>query len=165
MSDAISQLFEDDQPAPKYPGSKRVLKQVAVKQKTTAKVSKAIELFDPANWGHKPFLKKVGGKDVELYTIGALAAALERPLITIRLWENKGYLPPAPFRVEHKPGKGGSTGRRFYTKEAIIAALEEFHKRGLLGVPRIEWSEHEDLPKALAERWSQIVEAYQPASS
>ena len=158
--DTFADLFQEPEP-PKYPGSKRIVKGAIKTPVEKPKVSRAIELFDPENWGHKPFIKKVGGKDVRLYTFGALASALGRPLITLRMWEQQGYLPDAPFRAAHVPGKGGTAGRRYYTRSSITAALEEFHKRGLLGVSRIEWCEHMDLPEAIKARWDQIIEDFE----
>lgn len=160
--DVIDELFEE--PVVTYPGSKQPIKDNG---RTTEQVSptRAIDLFDPENWGFEPLTKFVGGKEVKLYTFGALCAALDRPQITVRLWESKRYLPPAPFRADHVPGKGGTAGRRYYPLEAITACLEEFHKRGLLGATRIEWlSEHADLPGAIAARWSQIIEDFNAAT-
>jgi hypothetical protein len=158
--DDIDALFSDP-PAPTYPGSRQVVKSHLTK-KSGIKVMRAIELFDPDTWG-KATIKQVGGRDVALYTIGALAKALDRPLVTIRMWESHGYIPIAPFHADHVPGKGGTTGRRYYPKEAIVAALEEFHSRGLLGTRRIEWSEFPDLPVALADRWRKIVLDFEAA--
>jgi hypothetical protein len=160
MGDSFDELFREAMPL--YPGSKTVIRSARTGSFT---VSKAIDLFDPLNWGHKPITKTVGGKDVDLYTFGALCAALDRPPVTVRLWETNGYLPTAPFRAEHIPGKGGTSGRRYYPLEAIQAAIEEFFKRGLLGASRVEWSQHEDLTAAIADRWSQIVESFHSAPS
>ena len=158
--DAITQLFEEE-PAPTYPGSKTVLKSHDKKpKKERVSVSRAIDLFDPNNWGFKPLTNTVNDRDAQLYTFGALCAALDRPQVTVRLWETHRDLPPAPFRAEHIPGKGGTTGRRYYPLEAITACLEEFHKRGLLGESRIEWSKHADLTEAISQRWMEIVQYF-----
>ena len=77
----------------------------------------------------------MNGREVQLYTFGALCAALDRPQVTVRLWETSRYLPPAPFRAEHIPGKGGTTGRRYYPLEAITACLEEFQSGAFGRVP------------------------------
>lgn len=162
--DAIGELFlEPESQVETYPGSKKPIKKASGRLTEQVSPAKALELFEPENWGFKPVKKVVGGKEIHLYTFGALCCALDRPPITVRLWETNGYLPPAPFRAEYVPGKGGSTGRRYYPLQAITACLEEFHKRGLLGARRIEWSEFPDLPGAIAERWVQVIEDFNSA--
>ena len=44
-------------------------------------------------WDEKPIIKTLGGKETEVFTLSALAHALEKSLVTIRLWERKGYKP------------------------------------------------------------------------
>ena len=100
------------------------------------------------------------GRSMTLYTLGALANALQRPIITVRLWENMGRLPEAPFRAEHVKGPGGKVGRRYYSQRSINEAQLEFYKRGLLGAQRIEWAGHEDLTEAIAQRWAAEIEEF-----
>lgn len=110
-------------------------------------------------WDANPITKTLGGEEVEVFTIGALALALEKQIVTIRLWERKGYIPRAPYRLRSKTVKGKKTGgNRVYTRALIEAAVEEFSKRGLLGTARIEWGQHDDLTDALVLRWKQITE-------
>jgi hypothetical protein len=110
-------------------------------------------------WDASPITKVLGGEEVEVFTISALAVALEKEIVTIRLWERKGYIPRAPYRLRSKTLKGQKTGgNRVYTRALIEATLEEFSKRGLLGVARIEWGQHEDLTDALVLRWKEITE-------
>lgn len=109
-------------------------------------------------WDANPITKTLGGEEVEVFTIGALAVALEKEIVTIRLWERKGYIPRAPYRLRSKTVKGQKTGgNRVYTRALIEAAIEEFSKRNLLGLSRIEWSQHEDLTDALVLRWKEIT--------
>lgn len=66
----------------------------------------------------------VSGKELELYSIGALCERLEREGQTIKKWEKSGIIPPAQFRSK--------TGRRLYTKaqiEAIVDTVERFNIR------------------------------------
>ena len=110
-------------------------------------------------WDENPIMKTLGGQEVEVFTISALAQALEKTIVTVRLWERKGYIPRAPYRLRSKTLKGQKTGgNRVYTRALIDSAIEEFAKRGLLGTARVEWSMHEDLTEALVSRWKEITE-------
>ena len=109
-------------------------------------------------WDSNPIIKTLGGKETEVFTIGAFAQALEKTIVTIRLWERKGYIPRAPYRLRSKTVKGQKTGgNRVYTRSLIECAVEEFNKRGLLGTARVEWNQHEDLTEALIKRWTEIT--------
>ena len=109
-------------------------------------------------WDENPIIKLLGGKDTEVFTISALAHALEKTIVTVRLWERKGYIPRAPYRLRSKTLKGQKTGgNRVYTRGLIEATVEEFSRRGLLGTARVEWNQHEDLTEALVKRWKEII--------
>jgi hypothetical protein len=109
-------------------------------------------------WDANPVIKTLGGIETEVFTIGALALALEKTIVTIRLWERKGYIPRAPYRLRSKTLKGEKTGgNRVYTRALIESSIEEFNRRGLLGSARVEWSQHEDLTDALVKRWKDIT--------
>ena len=109
-------------------------------------------------WDANPVIKTLGGIETEVFTIGALALALEKTIVTIRLWERKGYIPRAPYRLRSKTLKGEKTGgNRVYTRALIESSIEEFNRRGLLGSARVEWSQHEDLTEALVKRWKDIT--------
>ena len=109
-------------------------------------------------WDSNPVIKTLGGKETEVFTIGALAQALEKTIVTIRLWERKGYIPRAPYRLRSKTLKGEKTGgNRVYTRSLIEATIEEFSRRGLLGTARVEWNQHEDLTDVLVRRWKDIT--------
>ena len=110
-------------------------------------------------WDANPIIKTLGGQDVEVFTISAFALALEKTIVTIRLWERKGYIPRAPYRLRSKTVKGQKTGgNRVYTRALIESAVEEFSQRGLLGTARVEWNQLEDLTEALVKRWKEITE-------
>ena len=109
-------------------------------------------------WESNPIIKTRGGQDTEVFTIGALAQALEKTIVTIRLWERKGYIPRAPYRLRSKTLKGQKTGgNRVYTRALIESAIEEFNRRGLLGSARVEWNQYNDLTEALVKRWKEIT--------
>lgn len=131
-----------------YPGSKR-------KRREPPKP----EVQPEVDWDSKSYKKTLpNGKDVEMFTIGALASALGRPLITVRAWIKEGYLPASPYRLPTKKNVKGEDhlGRRLYSRPMIEAAVELFGKAGLLHTKRIEWSLHRQLSIDIAEAWSKI---------
>lgn len=136
------------------PGSKkprRVDNPVAQKRR-------AMILGESNGWDANPVIKTLQGKETEVFTISAMADALEKKVVTIRLWEKKGYIPIAPYRLRSKTLQGKKVnGNRVYTRELIEIAIEEFARRGLLGSSRVEWSQHEDLTNALVKRWKESV--------
>ena len=134
------------------PGSKRK------RREPNPKVSRR-KVGESNGWDENPIIKTLGGKETEVFTIGALAQALEKSIVSVRLWERKGYIPRAPYRLRSKTLKGQKTGgNRVYTRALIESAVEEFAKRGLLGTARVEWSQHDDLTDALVKRWKDITE-------
>ena len=139
----------------KAPGSKqprREVTEVAVKRKAKA-------LGESNGWDANPIIKLVKGVETELFTIGALALALEKQIVTIRLWEKKGYIPIAPYRLRSKNLNGQKVnGNRVYTRELVEITIDEFAKRGLLGSARVEWKRHADLPGVLASRWKEALQ-------
>jgi hypothetical protein len=146
--DEIEKAFADLE---YLPGSKRKRKE------PDPKVSRR-KAGDSNGWDANPITKTLGGKETEVFTIGALALALEKTIVTIRLWERKGYIPRAPYRLRSKTLKGEKTGgNRVYTRALIESAIEEFNRRGLLGSARVEWNHHEELTDALVKRWKDIT--------
>ena len=94
---------------------------------------------------------------VELFSAGAFALALGRPLVTVRLWERKGYIPRAPYRLKSMLVDGvKKPGWRMYSRTMIVATLEAFEARGLIEAPRIDWNRHNDLSIELMETWKRI---------
>lgn len=130
-----------------YPGSKRKRRDAPVVQKV-----------DEDHWSAKPIIKLYRGVETEFYYQGALAKALGKSAVTLRLWERKGYFPQAPFRLPGRKNDEGLTGKRLYTRELIEIAVEEFSKRGLLDNARVEWKYLDDLTIALFERWNASLE-------
>jgi len=117
------------------------------------------QAFGESNgWDENPVIKTLNGVETELFTIGALATALEKQIVTIRLWEKKGYIPIAPYRLRSKELNGQKVkGNRVYTRELIEITIEEFERRGLIGSARVEWSKLRDLTSVLLDRWSEAV--------
>lgn len=136
-----------------YPGSKK--KRRPVDPKVESK-KKAVE--DQTSWDSAPLLKTLpNGTTVELFSAGTFASALGRPLVTIRLWERKGYIPRAPYRLKSIIVKGEKKpGWRMYSRAMIESALQSFQSRGLLEAPRIDWDRHTDLSMELYENWTKI---------
>jgi hypothetical protein len=146
--DEIEKAFADLE---YVPGSKKKRRELG------PKVSRR-KVGESNGWDANPVIKTLGGKETEVFTISALALALEKSIVTIRLWERKGYIPRAPYRLRAKTLGGKKTGgNRVYTRALIESTLEEFSKRGLLGTARVEWNRHEDLTEALVKRWKDII--------
>jgi len=146
--DLIDSMFSDvDQ---YYPGSKKKRKPV---------VAKKPEVELDLNWDAKPIKKTLpNGRDIEMFTIGAIAAALGRPVITMRAWIKEGYLPAAPYRLPSTKDVNGKEhqGRRLYSRAMVERVVEILRTAGLLEIKRIEWSLHRQVSIDIAEAWTQI---------
>lgn len=77
----------------------------------------------------KPFT--ISGKEVELFSISQLAEVLNRKPVTLRLWEQKGFLPKATYV---KPGKDKDPRgrRRLYSREQVLALVQIAEEEGIL---------------------------------
>ena len=134
-----------------YPGSKRKRKTLETKSETRH--------IEEKTWDARPYLKPLpNGQEVEMFTLGALADALGRPIITVRTWIKEGYIPASPYRLPEMSDKNGTMrkGRRLYTRPMIEAAVEIFDKAGLLDLNRVEWSHHQKVSQELSEAWMNI---------
>jgi DNA-binding MarR family transcriptional regulator len=143
MSIDIDEVFGD-----LYPGSK----------KRRRAVERSVQEVEPA-WDATPTIKVYNGKPTEFFNLGALAKAIGKKPVSVRLWERRGYLPAAPYRLPgFTDGQGNEiAGRRLYSRALITAVVDEFAKRDLLGKKRVEWKRHTDLTIAIAERWQRIL--------
>lgn len=154
MPDLVDQIFNDGPEEPPvdeyYPGSKR---------KRAGKPASSNVEFIPDPWRDNFTIKLINGAETKMYPIGALANALGVSVQSIRHWTRSGYLPSAPYRLPSNMVINGKkvSGRRLYTEPLIEAVVASFERRGLLGKPRIEWSNHSDLPIEIKESWSRIV--------
>lgn len=136
------------------PGSKKP----RITDSDKAEKRRAKAFGETNGWDAAPVKKLMGGKEVEFFTVGALAQALEKTVVTIRLWEKRGYIPVAPYRLRSKTLNGEKvSGNRVYTRELIEIAIEEFEKRNLLGTARVEWNKLQDLTDSLVFRWRNAV--------
>jgi hypothetical protein len=135
-----------------YPGSKQKRRPVDPNAKPK-KVKKAEE-----SWDANPVVKALpNGNVLELYSAGHLCQALGRPIVTLRLWERKGYIPKAPYRLKSIIVNGvKKPGWRMYSKAMIEATIKSFESRNLIEAPRIDWNRYPDLSIELAESWKQI---------
>jgi hypothetical protein len=149
MNDEVDKLFLslDDY----YPGSKR-------KRRKPDPNVKPRKVSTPNAWNVDPQVKALpNGKVIELFSAGAMATALGRPLVTLRLWERKGYIPRAPYRLKSMIVNGvKKPGWRMYSKAIVEATIESFQSRGLLEAPRVDWNRHHDLSIELMEKWTKI---------
>jgi hypothetical protein len=134
-----------------YPGSKK--KRRPVDPNAKPKKSK-----EESSWDVNPQVKKLpNGNVVELYSAGSLCLALGRPIVTLRLWERKGYIPRAPYRLKSIIVDGvKKPGWRMYSKAMIESAVKIFQSRNLLEAPRIDWNRYPDMSIELAESWKTI---------
>ena len=149
MNDEVDKLFEslDDY----YPGSKR-------KRRAPDPNAKPRKVSTPGTWDSEPQVKTLpNGKVLELFSAGSLGLALNRPLVTLRLWERKGYIPRAPYRLKSMIVNGvKKPGWRMYSRAIVEATIESFQSRGLLEAPRVDWNRHQDLSIELMEKWTKI---------
>jgi hypothetical protein len=150
IDDAVDKLFGSLEEF--YPGSKR--KRRPTDPKAKIKKQKTSE----NTWDSDAQVKQLpNGNVIELFSAGAMALALGRPLVTLRLWERKGYIPRAPYRLKSMVVNGvKKPGWRMYSKAIVEATIESFQSRGLLEVPRIDWNRHPDLSIELMEKWELI---------
>jgi hypothetical protein len=115
------------------------------------KRKKAEPEYVPPSWDSSPIVKTFKGHDREFFTIGALAAALGRKPVTIRLWEDQGRLPMSRFRTPAPqrssiPGKSAE-GRRLYTREQVEAVIAAAEKTGVTDPKNnnVDWVQFRDL--------------------
>lgn len=76
-----------------------------------------------------PRIYSVQGKEVEFFTLGVLAAALNRKPVTIRKWEADGVLPKPRAMTPTSDPRGK---RRLYTKGQILGLVQIAKEEGIL---------------------------------
>jgi hypothetical protein len=148
--DAVDRIFAGLEEY--YPGSRKKRRPLNPEAKKH-RVKK-----EEGSWDSDPQVKKLpNGSVVELFSAGAFALALGRPLVTIRLWERKGYIPRAPYRLKSVVVNGvKKPGWRMYSRDIVEATVTAFQARGLTEAPRIDWNRHTDLSIELMETWRKI---------
>jgi hypothetical protein len=150
MDDAVDKMFSSlDQ---YYPGSKRK------RREPDPKVEAKKAAISKDSWDSGAQVKKLpNGNVIELFSAGAMALALGRPLVTLRLWERKGYIPRAPYRLKSMMVNGvKKPGWRMYSRAIVEATIASFEARNLLEAPRIDWKKYPDLSIELMETWVKI---------
>lgn len=80
--------------------------------------------------GYEPVILNVQGVPTEFYTVGVLAALLERQPPTIRKWERLGYIPESRFRT---PGRTKHGQKRLYTRPQVEGIVRIATEEGLVG--------------------------------
>lgn len=131
-----------------YPGSRRV--------RGTARAVPEPVL---PGWYDNPQIKRLHGQDVEMFTVGALAKAINKSVYSVRLYEDNGYIPATPYRLPSREINGSTRkGRRLYTRQMIEAVVDIFAANGVLDAPRIEWRDYPNLPREIAEKWRLLQE-------
>jgi hypothetical protein len=131
-----------------YPGSKR-----ARREPVAPKIKENTGWEDEAYEKHLP-----NGEKIEMYTLGSLAKALNRPVKTVRYWIEHGQFPVSPYRLPSTVGKNGKeyAGRRLYSRAMVEATIDIFAKAGLLETDRVDWTVHRNLGDKIAEAWTKI---------
>lgn len=114
MSDPLLDRFADLN----YPGRRK-----PANRPSEAPAEKTTEV-----WDEKPVYYFVKGEKREFFTISHLASALNRSVVTIRSWENKGLMPRTPYssprpRGENLPGTAPK-GKRLWTRDQILGIMQ-----------------------------------------
>lgn len=144
MPDLFEEVFNEGEEY--YPGSRRLRRPEPEPEDVEGDL-----------WREDYTVKTVAGQERRFYAIGALAAALNVSVQSIRLWIKNGYIPQAPYRLPTSIIHGQKyQGRRLYTEPMIDAAVAAFAKRGLLDAQRIEWKKHTDLTLEIHDKWTLI---------
>jgi len=134
-----------------YPGSKK-------KRRPLNPQARKPKVIEEGSWDANPQVKILpNGSVVELFSAGAFALALGRPLVTVRLWERKGYIPRAPYRLKSMLVDGvKKPGWRMYSRDMVESTIKAFEARGLMEAPRIDWNRYSELSIELMETWKKI---------
>jgi hypothetical protein len=145
VGDRIDDLLAGLTPGVDFPGTRPLRAQVEAEQRT-----KKIAEETP-RWDSKPIFKLVKGERVEFFTVGDLAAALNRRPVTIRSWESKGWLPISGYRTRSPqsaqiPDKA-TKGRRLYTRRQIEIVIEAAAASGVDGgnLRSVDWKKFKTL--------------------
>ena len=117
---------------PDWPGSRKPKNRQNVKRKAETTVQ-----------GAKSKVYVINGKDVQLFTIGQLALALNKRTATVRNWEYKGWIPKPSYRTPKPKGQQipekVSKGRRLYTLEQVEFLTEAIERFKINDVNHGDW--------------------------
>lgn len=122
---------------PDYPGKTKP------KNRTEdGKTRKSID--DPFN-GVPKKTATIGGKALELYTVGSVARILGRSAVTLRKWERKGWIPAPSYRTSKASGaellNTDRKGYRLYSREQVEVLLEALTINNLMGDRNPSWQD------------------------
>jgi hypothetical protein len=106
-----------------YPGSRRPI----IRHPNRPSEDKGVP--SPAGWDAKPRIYKVHGSDMELFTVGQLAQALNRRPVTIRLWERQGVIPRSTYQRNSEDPRGR---RRLYSRAQVEGMAKIAAEEGIL---------------------------------
>lgn len=111
-----------------YPGSSKKI--------SRQKSAEAEERETSLDWASTPRVYVVDGREYEFFSIGDLAAALDKRPGTIRLWERQGYIPEGLRSPSVHEGKR----QRIYTRPQIEGIVRIAAEEGILDKarPRID---------------------------
>jgi hypothetical protein len=139
--DPIMRMFGD---LPDYPG------------KTPPKNRKGSKprLAEDRYRGAKSKVYSINGVDRVLFTVGEFARALGRKAVTIRMWEQQGWIPKANYRtsvpksptIVGKPPKG----RRLYSLEQLDCVLTGAERYQIDDPVKANW---EGFRKHIKDNW------------
>lgn len=101
------------------------------RERATGPTERALEA-----WDAKPVIKTLYGKEVELFTIGQLAMALDLKPVTIRKWEDMGWIPKPPIRTRPPNWAGLPSktvkGRRLWTRSMVAGIVRIANEEAVL---------------------------------
>ena len=118
LDEMIAREFGEPTQSEFYPGSKT---------KRSAPPRPLVDVLaepDDERWDARPLVRTVRGKQVEFFTIGQFARALNRRPVTIRAWEMKGVIPLAKYRTPDN--------KRLYTRRQVEGMIDICRRHGAL---------------------------------
>lgn len=96
-----------------------------------------------------------GEEPVRLYSIGALAAATGKQVVTVRKWIRLGIIPDSAMRTEAIPGTLKDAGRRLWTKEQIEAIVRIGVEEQVIGRTRAKKFSETNFEARIRTLWRQ----------
>lgn len=130
-----------------YPGSKR-------RRPAAPRPPQAAQ--KDTSWAENPVNRKVRlvrGREMEFFTIGALADALGKRPVTIRKWISEGVIPDASYRTPPVAHTRGDAGRRLWTRRQIEALVQIATRCGMLSKKQLTHEEMDVFKKAVWTWW------------
>lgn len=98
-------------------------------------------LMPPPNGRRGPVRVRIGGTEVEAYTLPVLAERIGCSIHTVRNWIHVGVIPKTPFR--------SSRGDRLYTDDMILAVKMEIQLKSRI-------SHESDVGEKIRSRWKRF---------